>query len=401
MDSGTVEYLSIVRCGLQPRATTPRRVVVVGAGIAGLVAAHELLRAGHDPFILEARGRVGGRVYTLRESFASGLHAEAGAMRIPRAHDLSLAYVERIHLVLGFGLLGGGLGALPSAPPASVREHALGRWHRPGGRGAVALVVAGVLLAAAVLVQGRSPQAVFLLQLGAAVALWMSEVVPDAAVSLGLVAAWVLFGLAPPAQAAFGFASMDWVFVLAVLGIAAAITRSGLVFRAGLLLIPRLPASLLGQAGTLLLTGIILSALLPSAMGRVALSMPLALAIADAHRLQERQPTAAVLGLAAWIGAGGPLMFVFVNAAPLCLLMWGLLPDATRLHFDWLQWAIAAGPLCILVSTGMLLLLFPLLHPTPASALSRQRVQVQLAVLGPPRGREVAMLIVLLLTVTG
>jgi monoamine oxidase len=66
--------------------------------MAGLTAAHELLKAGHDPLILEARHRVGGRVYTLREPFAPGLYGEAGAMRIPRAHDLTLAYVRKFGL---------------------------------------------------------------------------------------------------------------------------------------------------------------------------------------------------------------------------------------------------------------------------------------------------------------
>jgi monoamine oxidase len=66
--------------------------------MAGLVAASELLRAGHDVVILEARERVGGRVHTLREPFTHGLFAEAGAMRIPRCHDLTMAYVEKFGL---------------------------------------------------------------------------------------------------------------------------------------------------------------------------------------------------------------------------------------------------------------------------------------------------------------
>ncbi len=68
-------------------------MVIIGAGLAGLVAAFELKRQGHRPIVLEAQNRVGGRVYTLR-SFAPGLYAEAGAMRIPRAHDLTMAYCE-------------------------------------------------------------------------------------------------------------------------------------------------------------------------------------------------------------------------------------------------------------------------------------------------------------------
>lgn len=94
--SGTA-IRDVARNGLGP-APHPRSVIVVGAGMAGLVAADQLLRAGHHVTILEARGRVGGRVHTIREPFSDGLHAEAGAMRIPRNHDLTLHYVERFGL---------------------------------------------------------------------------------------------------------------------------------------------------------------------------------------------------------------------------------------------------------------------------------------------------------------
>jgi monoamine oxidase len=84
------ETLSVPGEGLEDRPQPAKRVVIIGGGIAGLVAAFELARQGHDPIVLEAQHRVGGRVHTLRD-FAPGLYAEAGAMRIPRVHELTNA----------------------------------------------------------------------------------------------------------------------------------------------------------------------------------------------------------------------------------------------------------------------------------------------------------------------
>jgi monoamine oxidase len=91
--------LAVPSAGLEIRPQRPKRVVVVGAGVAGLVAAYELRRQGHDVVVLEAQGRVGGRIYTLRD-FAPGIYAEAGAMRIPRSHELTVRYCEAFGLPL-------------------------------------------------------------------------------------------------------------------------------------------------------------------------------------------------------------------------------------------------------------------------------------------------------------
>ena len=76
------------------------RVIVLGAGLAGLSAASELDRAGLDVVILEARVRAGGRVYTLREPFSDGLYAEAGAARIQDSHAFTMRYVKEFNLSL-------------------------------------------------------------------------------------------------------------------------------------------------------------------------------------------------------------------------------------------------------------------------------------------------------------
>ena len=56
------------------------RLLVVGAGLAGLVSALEVQSAGHEVTVLEARDRVGGRVFTIREGLHEGQYADAGAI---------------------------------------------------------------------------------------------------------------------------------------------------------------------------------------------------------------------------------------------------------------------------------------------------------------------------------
>ena len=83
-----------------PRVDRSKKVVVLGAGLAGLSAGYELINARHEVVILEARMRPGGRVFTLRAPFSDGLHAEAGAARICPGHDWTLKYTKLFGLTL-------------------------------------------------------------------------------------------------------------------------------------------------------------------------------------------------------------------------------------------------------------------------------------------------------------
>jgi len=86
-----------------------RSVVVLGAGISGLVAAFELKRAGYRVTVLEARDRIGGRAWSIRNGsriqqigradqiarFDPGLYFNAGPARIPSTHRVILGYARK------------------------------------------------------------------------------------------------------------------------------------------------------------------------------------------------------------------------------------------------------------------------------------------------------------------
>jgi monoamine oxidase len=91
-----------------------RSVVILGAGIAGLVSAYELQRAGYRVTVLEARDRIGGRAWTVRSgtrivqtgrpdqvaAFDPGLYFNPGPARLPSTHRVILGYARKFGVAL-------------------------------------------------------------------------------------------------------------------------------------------------------------------------------------------------------------------------------------------------------------------------------------------------------------
>ena len=255
----------------------------------------------------------------------------------------------------------------------------------------VGLVIAIALGAAAFSPLVDLAQWRFALLLFAAVALWVTEPVPNVVVSLGLVGALALTGMAPSYAVLQGFATLNWVFVLSVLGVAAAVARSGLLLRLGLLLIERVPARPAWQSATFLLTGIVLTPLLPLAMARAAITAPLAEGVSDTMKLPARGPASAALGLSAWIGSG-PLMFLFMNGSTACLVAWSLMPIKDEVEFTWTQWFLSAAPLGAIIAVGSFVAMRVMFRTGPRPAPARAPLRLQRAILGPPSTRELLIL---------
>jgi monoamine oxidase len=119
-------FLSMQALGLastvfaEPAPILPARigdgthVVILGAGIAGLVAAYRMERAGFSVTLVEARRRTGGRNWTLRHGdkvemtgesdqtirFSKGMYFNAGPARIPSHHQGLLSYCKLLGVPL-------------------------------------------------------------------------------------------------------------------------------------------------------------------------------------------------------------------------------------------------------------------------------------------------------------
>jgi monoamine oxidase len=95
------------------------KIVILGAGVAGLCAAYELGKLGYECRILEARSRPGGRVWTIRggtqhsetdgrtqtATFADGHYLNPGPARVPQHHVTMDYYRELGVAVEQFGNL--------------------------------------------------------------------------------------------------------------------------------------------------------------------------------------------------------------------------------------------------------------------------------------------------------
>ncbi|TDC22925.1 flavin monoamine oxidase family protein [Kribbella albertanoniae] len=107
----TAAFAAPTRADLNGR---PRKhVVILGAGIAGLTSAYELLKAGYQVTLLEARKRPGGRNWTVRGGasetdlagvtqrarFSPGQYMNAGPARIPQ-HHVTLDYCRELGVAI-------------------------------------------------------------------------------------------------------------------------------------------------------------------------------------------------------------------------------------------------------------------------------------------------------------
>ena len=287
---------------------------------------------------------------------------------------------------------------LPRAAPSRQRRWLSPRWLYTAGALAAGLAVALLPAPAPLDVTGMR----FLGMLTAAMILWSANVFDDFVIALALLSAWIIGGVARPEVALSGFTKASWFLFVGALGIGAAVTRSGLLYRAALAGLRRMRPSYPRYTAILTVAGLIATPALPSMMGRMAVVAPVGWAIAESVGFAPRSAGAAGITLATFLGFG-LAGFAFLTGSVAGLLAWNVLPEAARAEFGWTAWIVAAAPAVVITLAGLwaaIHFLFPI--PTAgALRVSRERFDAQLEILGPFTRREAFSLTVLGLAIAG
>jgi DASS family divalent anion:Na+ symporter len=249
-----------------------------------------------------------------------------------------------------------------------------------------------VLAPALILYFGRGwglekPALYFMAICSTTIVMWVFTLVDEYIPGIFALLATLSMGLVPTPVILSGLASDGFVLAMSVLGLAAVIVSSGLSYRLLLQLLMRLPNTGFWQNSALLGIGFLITPLIPSINGRVALVTPFLSDMQEILRQKGKSPVANQLAVSAFVGVS-LLSGVFLSSKSVNFVVFGLLPDQIQDQFQWLGWlasaAVAAGVLILLHAVMALLFL----RGGERSHLSREQLAVQLSLLGNLKAGE-------------
>jgi len=225
----------------------------------------------------------------------------------------------------------------------------------------------------------------------ATVVMWVFRLTADFIPGLFAVVGTLVFDLVPQNVILSGFASDGFFMALSILGLSAVITSSGLSYRLILWVLKSLPATKFWTNFGVMATGILLSPVVPSINGRVAMVTPLLIDMTESLKYKFGGKAATRLATSAFTGVG-ILSAVFLTSKSANFVIYGLLPAHAQEEFSWFHW-MWAGIVCGAVMVGLYLILSAWFYRTDEKAhLSKDVIAAQLHLLGPMRSREWASL---------
>jgi anion transporter len=240
----------------------------------------------------------------------------------------------------------------------------------------------------------------FLASLVTGVILWMLEIFDQYVVALMLLLSWIIFGIVPPEVALAGFSRSSWFFVLGVLGLGAAVTKTGLLYRLALQVLHRIPMNYRTCSFVLALSGLLVTPLLPDARARLAIIGPVCRGIYEIMGFKPRSNGSAGITLSAYTGFGS-LSFMYLTGTSVCLIGWSLLPELAKSEFGWGAWVLAALPAGIFTLLFLLGAIHLIYRVKEQAVPAPKTLEAQLELLGSLTGGEWLSITVLVLALGG
>ena len=315
------------------------------------------------------------------------------ALRVPREtlQELSLTATSLRSRAL-LGLMGhvGGEPFLKSGTPRKKPAVPLSRRETAGWLATVMVPPAIYFLGS---MAGLAVEAaLFLAILSATVLMWVFTLADEFVPPLVAIVAVLIVGLVPYEVALAGFSSRTLPTLLGVYALAAVISASGLSYRFMLWLLLRLPDTPFWHQTALVLSGYILSPIMPSANARLSLVLPFYRDMVDGLGLQAKSKAATALMAATFSGAM-LLSPMFLTSKSSNLTVITMLPGQLQVQFQGLFWFVAASVAAATVTLLHLVFMRLCFGRGAAAGLPKPRLARQLALLGPMSAAEKGALV--------
>lgn len=240
----------------------------------------------------------------------------------------------------------------------------------------------------------------FLAIFSSTVSMWVFSLVDEYVPGIFALLVTLAMGLVPPQVILSGLSSDGFMLALSVLGLAAVISASGLSYRLLLAVLRYVPHTAFWQNTALLGVGFILTPLIPSINGRVALVSPFLSDMLEILQLRLKGAAANQLAVAAFTGVT-LLSAVFLSSKSVNFVIFGLLPDQIQDQYQWMNWLLASAATgFILIVTYAMLAAF-MLRGKVQIHLSEQLLERQFSLLGALKKREWAAILGVIIFMLG
>lgn len=227
-----------------------------------------------------------------------------------------------------------------------------------------------------------------------AIIAWVLNLWPDYVVTIIMCTSWVAFKAVPFSTVFSTFATDSWWLMLGALGMGVAVAKSGLLQRLSMQIMRLFPFNFIGQVLAILVSGLIVSPLIPSITSKAAIVAPFSLGVSDSLGFERKSRGAAGIFAAMFTSCANTAP-LFLSASYMGYVLLGVLPASEKVHFNWINWLIAALPWGILMLAGSLAAIMLLYRPESIPA-SRAGIDQQLQDLGPVSRKEKVTLLILI-----